>query len=95
MHNPQLLGGSSWFNPRKVWGGFHPSVYKRHNMQYNAVRGWPLDPPLNALSWNLKDSHVFSGSFFLIYKNERKKLEFPEMGGSYLPGGVRTPLGPL
>ena len=30
-----------------------------------------------------------------IYKDERKKLEFPEMGGSAPPGGVRTPLGPL
>ena len=28
----------------------------------------------------------------LIY--EEKKIEFPEMGGSALPGGVRTPLGP-
>ena len=25
-----------------------------------------------------------------IYKNDRKKLEFPEMGGSALTGGVRT-----
>ena len=25
-----------------------------------------LDPPLNALSLNLKDSHVFSGSFLYI-----------------------------
>ena len=30
-----------------------------------------LDPPLYALSWNLKDSHVFSGSFLYIKMKEK------------------------
>ena len=58
---------------------------------FNFFESWPLDPPLNALSWNL--IHMFSGSFLYI-KMKEKKLEFPEMGGSALPGGVRTPLSP-
>ena len=54
---------------------------------------FPLDPPLNALSWNLKTVMCFLGPF--IFRNERKKLEFREMGGSALIGGFWTPLGPL
>ena len=53
-----------------------------------------LDPPLYALSWNLKDSHLFSGSFLCIKLNG-KKLEIPEISGSALTMVVRTPLGPL
>ena len=36
-----------------------------------SVIGRLVDPPLNALSWNLKDSHVFSGSFLYIKMKEK------------------------
>ena len=32
-----------------------------------------VDPPLNALSWNLKNSHVFSGYFLCIKMNGKNK----------------------
>ena len=52
--------------------------------------GGSLDPPLNALSWNLKDSHVFSGSFLYIKMKEKnqnfqKWAEVPYLGGSGPP----------
>ena len=40
-----------------------------------------------------KQSCVFWVLF--MYKNERKQLKIPEMGGSAGPGGVWTALGPL
>ena len=49
-----------------------------------------LDPPLYTLSWNLKDSHVFSGSFLCIKMNGKKYkfqkwAEVPNLGGSGPP----------
>ena len=42
------------------------SKYEKDHFQmlcFNLREHTTLDPPLYALSWNLKNSHVFSGSF--------------------------------
>ena len=44
-------------------GVFSYAVGKNNYTRGKSFIGLLVDPPLYALSWNLKNSHVFSGSF--------------------------------
>ena len=48
---------------QEVPGSVCWNVHQHHDVQ--------LDPPLYALSWNLKDNHVFFGSFLYIKMKEK------------------------
>ena len=81
--------------PRPLLPG--PGVLAGPDSLLASLLSLPLDllpfirPSLNRAKFEFKrQSCVFWVLF--VHKNERKKLEFPEMDGSALPG---TPLSPL